>query len=1109
MLRSVYLRHARRSALVLFTSAALAAVSVAGCSSDPAPTPATNHAPEVVASASAAEVKVGTVVQLDASQSTDADKDALTFAWSLTVPQGSKAAIVKAADAKTSFTADVAGAYSITVAVSDGKSTTSKTFALTAVAAKENARPTADIAVTSLDVERGTEVTFDGTKSADPDKDDTITFAWSITKSPTGSKAALSSATAITPKATLDLVGDYELQLIVTDNHGAASAPAKIAVKAHEKTSENHKPIAVAEAAATDVKVGQDVAVDATKSSDPDAGDKITYAWTFTKVPTGSAAKFADATASKTTFTADKEGEYIAQLIVTDSHAAASDPKTVTIKATAAVVNHAPTAKAEVAPARVRPGKPATLDGSKSTDPDAGDQLTYAWTLKSAPAASKAAIAAADALKATFAFTPDLEGDYKLELTVSDSKGLKSAPPAAVVITASNDVNFPPTATVKAPGEVEIKSTLKLDGSGTSDPDGDKLTFAWSIVAAPHGSTAALTGATAPVATLVPDLIGNYVFALVVTDDHGKASDPVNVTVKAVDIDGAPTAVAVARPDKIETGRVVTLDATGSKDPENDPLSYTWTIVSKPAQSAVTLSDARAPKPSFTADLEGTYVLGLVASDGKKSSDEARVTVTATKFVPAPTAKVVASSTEIRLGGSLSFDGSSSVDAQHQKLTYAWRIANAPVGSTATLSAVDGAKVDFKPDVKGYFIVELVVNDGAKSSAAAHVTIEVKEANPAPTAIASISSNAVELNQRVTLDAGNSSDPEQEPLTYAWVVESHPDQSVAKLVNPTASRATFTADKVGQYVFTVTVTDPVGNTSSAKVSLEVDVIDLTPTAIATAPKEAQLGAAVTLDGSASRDPENAPLTYAWTLNSAPTGSTAALSSATAATPSFTADKLGYYVFSLTVSDGKKTSQAVQVTVHAVQKNLGPVVVAKVSDNEVEAGKAITLDSTGTFDPENDPITYKWSIASKLAGSAAAVSDAAAAKPTVTLDKIGRYELRLAVSDGVTTTVSDAIYAEAVAVNAAPTASASGPTAPVAIGADVTLDGSKSHDPENAVVTYEWTVIAVPTGSAAKLSDATAKAPTFKADVAGDYVFQLVVSDGQKKSDPVTVTVKAK
>jgi hypothetical protein len=55
----------------------------------------------------------------------------------------------------------------------------------------------------------------------------------------------------------------------------------------------------------------------------------------------------------------------------------------------------------------------------------------------------------------------------------------------------------------------------------------------------------------------------------------------------------------------------------------------------------------------------------------------------------------------------------------------------------------------------------------------------------------------------------------------------------------------------------------------------------------------------------------------------------------------------------------------------------------------------------------------------------------------------------------------------------------------------------------------WRFWGGPAGSAAKLSDGAAKAPTFKADVTGDYVFQLIVSDGQKKSDPVTVTVKAK
>jgi len=69
------------------------------------------------------------------------------------------------------------------------------------------------------------------------------------------------------------------------------------------------------------------------------------------------------------------------------------------------------------------------------------------------------------------------------------------------------------------------------------------------------------------------------------------------------------------------------------------------------------------------------------------------------------------------------------------------------------------------------------------------------------------------------------------------------------------------------------------------------------------------GAQVSLNGAASSDANGNTLTYSWALTSKPANSNASLSNITSATPSFTADVAGDYVFSLTVNDGITTSTA--------------------------------------------------------------------------------------------------------------------------------------------------------------------------------------------------------
>jgi hypothetical protein len=93
--------------------------------------------------------------------------------------------------------------------------------------------------------------------------------------------------------------------------------------------------------------------------------------------------------------------------------------------------------------------------------------------------------------------------------------------------------NAPPTASAGPDQTVTAGATVQLDGSGSRDPDGDPLAFAWSFVTRPAGSGAALSGAATAVPTFVADVAGAYEVRLVV-DDGKVASAPDTVRIMAL-----------------------------------------------------------------------------------------------------------------------------------------------------------------------------------------------------------------------------------------------------------------------------------------------------------------------------------------------------------------------------------------------------------------------------------------------------------------------------------------------------------------------------------------------------------------------------------------------
>ena len=476
----------------------------------------------------------------------------------------------------------------------------------------------------------------------------------------------------------------------------------------------------------------------------------------------------------------------------------------------------------------------------------------------------------------------------------------------------------------------------------------------------------------------------------------------------------APTTPPVAKAgtaQSVVAGSTVTLDASTSSAATGKTLTYAWTLTSKPAGSAATLAAPTTVKPTFVADVAGSYVASVIVNDGTTASSAAAVTVIASVANSAPVANAGVAQNVVA-GNVVTLDGSASSDANSDPLTYAWTLTAKPAGSAATLSSTTSAKPTFTANLAGTYVANLTVNDGKVNSTTVTVSITAAVANVAPVANAGVAQNVV-AGSTVTLDGSASSDANSDPLTYVWTLTSRPAGSIAALSSTTSAKPTFTAYLAGTYVASLTVSDGKVNSTTVTVSITAAVANVAPVANAGVAQNVVAGSAVTLDGSASSDANSDPLTYAWTLTSKPSGSTAVLSSTTSVKPTFTANLAGTYVASLTVNDGKVNSTTVTVSITAAVANVAPVANAGAVQNVV-AGSVVTLDGSTSSDANSDPLTYAWTLTSKPASSTAVLSSSTSAKPTFTADVAGIYVASLAVNDGKvnSTTVTVSITASA-------------------------------------------------------------------------------------------------
>ena len=188
-------------------------------------------------------------------------------------------------------------------------------------------------------------------------------------------------------------------------------------------------------------------------------------------------------------------------------------------------VNSAPLANAGTAQSIVA-GALVTLDGSTSSDAN-GDTLTFSWSLTSKPTGSSATLSSATSARPTF--TADVAGTYVASLVVNDGQ-LNSN--TATVSVAAARANAAPVANAGLAKTVFLGDLVTLDGTASSDANGDTLTYAWTVRSYPSLFAPTISGSNTVRPTFSSSDAGTYVFSLVVNDGlTSSTASTVSVTV--------------------------------------------------------------------------------------------------------------------------------------------------------------------------------------------------------------------------------------------------------------------------------------------------------------------------------------------------------------------------------------------------------------------------------------------------------------------------------------------------------------------------------------------------------------------------------------------------
>ncbi len=619
-----------------------------------------------------------------------------------------------------------------------------------------------------------------------------------------------------------------------------------------------------------------------------------------------------------------------------------------------------------------------TLDGTQSVNPERSD-LKYNWKCLT-PSGGSTGIVIDPVGKPTVSLPA---GTYRIELTVNN--GLSDSAPTTFTVTVGTDsiAKAVPTAKVKGPTGVVRPdpatglAKITLDGSLSSDPDKKALKYNWKCLTATGGATnITISPIVSPTVSLPA---GAYRIELVVNNGTTDSA-PFALTVT---VNAAPTAVIKPpsgnlKPDATTGFAKITLDGSGSSDPEKDALKYNWRcLTASGGPTGVIISSVATPTISLRA---GTYRIELTVNDGAGDSAPFALSLTIGGVNSPPKAVIKGPTGAVRPDpatglAKITLDGSLCSDPDKDPLKYNWKCLT-PTGEPTgiVISAVVKPSISLRV---GTYRIELTVNDGTVDSTPDVLLITIKD-NAGPKAVATGPSGVVRPDPatglaKVALDGSQSSDPDNDPLQYNWKCLTATGGAtiitIASVANPSVDLP------AGAYKIELTVND--GSVDSTPCAISVTV-NTAPIARISCPQELfDEGTGrqrVQLDGSKSSDLEagkGQTLAYSWTCATATPGT------ASGAMPVMVLP-VGVHTVQLVVSDGLESAQATaQIVIKsllvAARTAASPSTIGRTSEvadvkfylllpagksvYDVDTQASIELEINGTRTPLTRDLTY--------------------------------------------------------------------------------------------------------------------------------------------------------